>query len=491
MNRLFRVYKERLKFYILILLVTASLVQLGILWSYQNQGLPFNFLNLFGGKQTSVDYSESMRDFFSPYKVIISQGFDISKCILNKEHPDYAPLWKEAKGFIGSALKMKNVEPLELSQWYDLIERKVFILDFNTNIKIGILKDFLNLSEIMPGGPSGIYKMIISPWENETNYDSTITIYINDGIKIYKYDLFISPSELSKDLLEYDKIITDLSDPNNEFVSYSFLKSLLGDSLRGFSEDATVVSRPFDVSYNNLTRALPFGIGSNGEEDIVTVATNILGSQKDNYEGSIDPDRTIELKTLNNIYKVRTDGFMEYKYLPFQNSSDKGALEDAFKKAFEFVNNVAVFSDNVKVKLFLSGYKENENGNSYQFMFDYMVSDHGNDLPIFVNYSYKDDTGESKVLNNAVIVTANSKNVLNCKALINKLITGVETKQYDIGLPEATFFKSVKLLSDKNDIEKNISISYEMNNENNNSELNMVWAIKDGDSYYSSPIINK
>ena len=121
MNRLYRIYKERLKFYILILLIITSLVQLGILWSYQNQGLPFNFMYLFNNNQTSVDYSQPMRDFFSPYKVIISEGFDSSKWILNKNDNNYKDLWKIAKFYIGSVFKMKSSETFPISEMFVIL----------------------------------------------------------------------------------------------------------------------------------------------------------------------------------------------------------------------------------------------------------------------------------------------------------------------------------------------------------------------------------
>jgi hypothetical protein len=272
-------------------------------------------------------------------------------------------------------------------------------------------------------------------------------------------------------------------------LNYSFLKFLLGNSLRGFSGDATVIQMQRDMDFNGLSASLPPGIGSNGAEDTYKIASKILGSDKDNYDRSIDPDGTIELKTLINIYKIHTDGFLEYKYLPSQANTDKGNLEDAFKNAFAFVNGMKIFNDNENTTLYLSGYKEF--GDSYQFKFDFITSSNSDDIPIYINYNYRNDTSETLNLGNAIVVTANSKNVLNCKALIKTFKPTGVFKQYGIGLPDATYLNGITLLTNDDKVEKDISISYEMDNEVENPDLKMVWVIKDGDIYYASPMINK
>ena len=488
MNRLFRIYSERLKFYILILLITTSLVQLGILWSYQNQGLPFNFMNLFNTKETKVSNSKQLQDFFSPFKVVISEGPDYTKLILNKNDSNYSVLWEDAKKYLSRAFKMKPADTYDLSEWYGLIDSKVIVLDFYTNIKLNLLKDFISIPELNSESPTGIYKMIISPWEDITNYNKSISIYINDGIKIYKYDLLYNSTEFSDYLSKYEDIITELNN-NSDTVHYYYLKSRLGKSLRGFSEDTTLAFRDWNMSYDSLRYSLPYGIGSKGTEDTNKIAAKILGPENDNYERSVDSNKTIEFKTLNNVYRVYSDGFMTYNYLPAQMYADKGELGEAFKNALEFVSGIETFSENKNLNLFLSGYEEGDK--FYRFKFDYMVNDKTNDVPIYMEYIDKDDSYGPLVLNHAIIVTANSKNVLNCKATLKTFEFTGEAKQFGIGPGDATYIRDVKLLENDTIIEKNVSISYMMDSKESSSKLKMAWVIKDGDNYYTSPMIEK
>jgi hypothetical protein len=490
MNRLYRIYKERLKFYILILLVITSVVQLGILWKYQNQGLPFNFMYLFSNSQPTADDTQLLHDFFTPYKVIISEGFDSPKWIFNKNDSSYQVLWKDAKYYLGNAFKMKSDKiDAELEDWYDLIDKKVFVFEFKTPIKTQLLKNFLDISETSPNSPTGIYKMIISPWEETTSFNSNI-IYVNDGINIYRYDMpFYSGGKLfDKD--QYDKIINDYS-LKDDLINYSFLKPIKDDSIRSFKDDITVViSGNKNRDYKSVASTLFPGFGTNehDEDRLANVALKILGSERDNYDRSIDDDdKTIELKTLDNIYKVYADGLMEYKYVPEQSSIDKGDIKLAFKNAFDFVQKLELESEN-NISLFLSEYKAEEK--YYEFRLDYMVSDESNDVPIYFNYDYKDPKGVNTKLHNAIIIRANSKNVLSCTAIIKSFVFTGDVKQYGIGWSDAMFLRT-DLLHDKNTPDKEVSISYEMGNEAESAELKLVWVIKADDNYYTTPMIIK
>lgn len=489
MNRVYRIYKERLKFYILILLVITSAVQLGILWRYQNQGLPFNFMYLVSNKQPTADNTQTFHDFFTPYKVIISEGFDSPKWILNKNDSSYQVLWNDAKYYIGNAFKMKSDKiDAELEDWYNLIDKKAFVFEFKTNIKTQLLKDFIDISETSPDSPTGIYKMIISPWEDTTSFNSNI-IYINDGINIYKYNMpFYSDGQLY-DNSKYDEIINGYS-LKEDIINYSFLKPALGDGIRGFNDDIMVViSGNKNINYKSVASTLFPGFGRNEPDAnrLANVALKILGSEKDNYDRSIDDaDKTIELKTLDNIYKVHADGFMEYRYLPVQSSVDKGDIKLAFKNAFEFVQKLELGSENIS--LFLSEYKEDNY--AYEFRLDYMVSDESNDVPIYFNYDYKNANGINTKLHNAIIIKANSKNVLSCTAIIKSFMFTGDFKQYGIGLSDAMYLNA-DILQDKITSDKEVSISYEMGNEDESAELKLVWVIKAGDNYYTSPMIIK
>jgi len=53
--------RERLKLYILFLLILTSFIQVGILWYYQNRGVPTNFLwGFFYKAQRETEYDMGM-----------------------------------------------------------------------------------------------------------------------------------------------------------------------------------------------------------------------------------------------------------------------------------------------------------------------------------------------------------------------------------------------------------------------------------------------
>lgn len=489
MSRVYRIYKEHLKFYILILLLITSVVQLGILWGYQNQGLPFNFMYPFASKEVAVNNALSLQNFFAPYQVVVSEGSDGSRWILNKNDANYKDLWEEAKYYLSSAIKVKSDKSdYDLKKdWYNLVDKKAFVFEFKANIKLGFLKDFFNISETSSDSPSGIFKMIISPWDDTTNFNSN-TIYINDGAKIYKYNLLLNPNDKFNDKSKYEEIITELSN-NSNIKTYGFVKSARGDSLEelGINEDLMGVLDSKYFKYNSIEASVLLGFGSK-EPDIDRIKSKILGSEKDNYDYIIDEtDKSIELKTLNNIYKIYTNGFMEYNYLPVQSTSDKGEFKDAFKNAIDFVTGLDLETDNTK--LFLSGYSE-DNPKYYEFDFDYIITDKINEVPIYMNYSYKDLDGKPLKLHNSIIIKCNSKNVLSCGAMIKTFrITG-HPVEYGIGTNDATYFRNSGLKADKK-AGKDVSISYEIGNEEENKNLKLLWVVKSGDNYYTSPVKSK
>ena len=72
-----RVRRERFKSYILALLIVSSIIQVGILWEYQNHGFPISFLMpIFAGSGSNAsDISEvSRQEYFVPFRIIVSNG---------------------------------------------------------------------------------------------------------------------------------------------------------------------------------------------------------------------------------------------------------------------------------------------------------------------------------------------------------------------------------------------------------------------------------
>lgn len=490
MNRLAYRMKERVKFYILILLLLTSIVQLGILWNGQNQGLPFNFLYLFSSDPVSAHGPKSMEEFFTPFRIVLSEGSDntnASRWILNKKNKQYDPLWEEVKYYLKNALgKKSDGEALLASQWYSLIDRKAFIFEFKTGISVNLLKEAMGLPEIYKDGPSGVYKLILSPWEDSTSLNSRInTLYIFDGSKIYRYYIPFNRGEY-KEADSFEEIIYSLK-ANPNYTDYTFLKQPAGEKLMGFREDIPVGNEDQYSKYGSLASSLPLGFG--GEAPYLeAVASKILGSEKGNYDRSMNnTDKTIELKTLNNLYKIYPNGFMEYDFLSTQRETANGSLEEAFKKALTFVQGLSLESENTS--LFLSGYTE-KNG-QYEFSFDYMVSSNFSDVPVYMEYDASVDGKEPQTLHHAITVEANGGNVTRCRAMIKDFTFNSRYGEYGVGILQAVYFKNPAMLAEKNNEEKNVVAAYRMGKEAEDTDLDLVWVIEAKDRYFVSPMIRK
>ena len=484
MSRLTRVFMERLKFYILIILIVTSLLQVGILWSYQNQGLPFNFMSIFTNSTNAKamnDFALVQKDYFVPYSMIVSEDYHQSKWVLGKNDKEYDQLWNEAKFYLKTVLKSQPDEIVPLSDWGRLIDKRAFVFEFKTNIKVNLLEEFLNISDVPQTAPSGVYKMIISPWDN-VNYNST-TIYIRDDSQIYAYNLFINQNGSLNDKDEYSAIISNLN--LNASTEYGLIKEFDPNSQKGFNSDLLcVMSSNKYKKFSNVLSALPIGFGSNAT-DYDKVAQKILGSEKDSYDRSEDMDRTLEFKTMNNIYKVYANGLLEYNYLPTPDVADKGKMKEAFKKSTEFMNRMELQSN--QTQLYLSGIQDKDN-KYYEFYLDYMVDQ----VPVFINFTAKGE--DNQPLQHAFVIRANSKNVISCKGLLRSFETIGVANTYNLSvidfLNDAYIRYSVLKLN-KDLVNKDIFITYQINSEQESKELVPVWVIKAGDTNYTVPIRKK
>jgi len=64
----------------------------------------------------------------------------------------------------------------------------------------------------------------------------------------------------------------------------------------------------------------------NSSQDLDDIAKIVLGEDEDDYIRSIDVyNKTIAFQNLSNMYRIYTDGLLEYKYLHGVNSYEKAA----------------------------------------------------------------------------------------------------------------------------------------------------------------------
>lgn len=430
---MYRINREKLKTYILVVLVVTSIIQVGILWDYQSHGFPTNFLTVFFNtiNAVSADSPEKAREeFFSPYRIIASNGSQ-SHWLIDRDDEFFSQLWYEAESYLSRSLDTKPVLTLPYEDWGDLVTRKVFVFEFKNNINMDLIKWFLDKSKIESALVTGVHKIIIAPWDDVD--ENIITIYILDSKGIYKYAMRFNSSEADGEF--YDKLLSDLeSSRKYKQRQYWVIKEFDPSMKKLGSLDPDILcavpDSPRYRGYNKLSWSVPSGIS-----DLKYMAEAVLGNEMVSFDRSIDIYDTVVFKTTDNIYRIYKDGLLEYKYIPGVQDGDRGNAGSAFLNAFRFINrikkNLVSGAD-----IYLSGV-EKRGGSVYRFTFDYMVDD----VPVVMNYGPRGK--DSMPVTNAIVITANGRRVLKCRWMLKHFKLENETGDYDVYLD--TLSSSVNL----------------------------------------------
>lgn len=463
-----RINQENLKSYILVILIITSLIQIGILWNYQYQGIPINvissfFVNNFVKKPVPppVDADE----YLKPFRIIASEGFDESHWAIYKNNSTYDILWNDLKtNYLEKILSSNPVQSYAIDEWANFITAKSFTFEYKTNINYEIFTGFLNVKEIASNRPTGIYKILISPWEN-VNYN--LTAYIMDDTKIYKYVIPISSKGLSRDAdsksfeSEMDKLKGDTT-----LRDYKIFKELIpGTPPFPVSPDILCVAKGLKdskfSSLKNMSISLPTWISSNWKNGYDELAQYVLRDERDNYDVSDDNSGSKVLRNSNNIYKLSSNGILEYKYLSSPEGADKGNVYEAFKRAKEFLGQRRDLVSGQDQSIYLSGVSINkDNKELMDFTFDYIVSD----MPLNFNYNSKASNGN--VIKNAISITSDAKRVISCRWVLRNASFGKDVSLYNVKIGDllTEIWKQIKT-ENRNLSIKDIGIGYEVESE--------------------------
>lgn len=435
-----RINLEKIKSYVMAILVVASLIQVGILWRYQNHKFPTSFLtsiftNING---TGVSGDEKIKDeLFVPSRVIITEGEDEPHWVIGEENNNYKELLQDAKNYLRDILQaghtQQKPEILPISKWEELVLNGPFIFEFSTNIDLDLLKLFFNANNVSANAPAGVYKMIVSPWEDVNKYN---TIYITDKVKIYKYIIPFNPKGVSCE--KYNDILNDIiiSLYEKGSICYRTYNQLDPDNKSPYSisPDVLVITKgPKLKVFNSIISSIPEELVVENDTSISEpdrIARIILGDEKDEYDyPEIDGEGTITIKSQDNIYRLYKNGLLEYKYLPDTQDILIGDVDEAFQRALRFLSSKRYII--AETRFYLSGIRENKDKKSYEFTFDYKV----NEFPIFFN-NYETSGREKKVLNNAIVINANGTRVLSCWWFMRSIAKGGEIEQLNVGFDD-------------------------------------------------------
>lgn len=487
MNRL---SKERLKSFILLILIITSLIQVGILWDYQNHGLP-NFLLFFSriSASSNISFSDIKEDYFKPDKIIISNGFNEPHWMIKRNNQNFEKLWDDLKKYYLEDIVKKKPDSTYIKEkseafkgWDEIAVQKAIIYEFKSNMSIKLFAGFVGLEETASGGPDGIYKIAVLPWE-DINFNTNV-LYILDGNKVHKYTLDINSKAISKE--GYEGLIDKLS-KDNGLRNYSAVKEFFpphASRLQMRQDMLLAVTGSKYNSYPLITGGVPDEINvfnSKSTPSLEELSEKILREEKDSYDPAEDKSGAIIFKNSDNSFKINSDGLMEYRYLPKTDESEKGDIKDAFVKSVEFINKYKQLTSGVEYRL--TDFKEDNS--SYRFVFDYEIDN----IPLYFNYELKNN--ERGFQNNALIIESSSKRVLNCRWVLKKFERKKEYELFNVifeNLLENTFKKYESLKNDKQFSIDDISVSYKIEAGAPGQIIEPQWIITSGENRYFVPM---
>jgi len=469
---------ERFKLYVLIILVVTSFIQVGILWNYQNEGLPTNFLwNIFDSSKSKVPSDVS--DYVKLFRVTATEGYDESHFIIDEGNEYYDKLCNEAFYYLTNLLEGKNIlskQTYPEEYWGEVVVKKSFVYEFKTKVNISILKALLNIENSANQEFDGIYKMALLPRIDSNN---NIGLYVYDGAKTYGFVLPFNKKGLSRE--KYNDILIELE--NNEYYSYVVMNEWMGINKTPYriKPDILIPRGSASEDFEDIICSVPqiiLNIDTNRKDDLEKIATKILGNDKERLTWGVDLDKSIVFRNPSKSYKIHQDGLLEYKYLSQYDRADRGTEIEALERAIEFIAQMADLVEGADI--YLSGINSEKEG-YYTFTFDYKV----NQRPVsFLQYPV--NTGIEGFVNNAITINANKKKVLSCYWILKEFSIGSNTlkiRTYPFDLLDDVF-KKYEYLNFSNFSVKDVIISYEGKYSENEEHLRPVWVIETIDGKY-------
>ena len=463
-----RLNRERFKLYILFLLIITSFIQVGILWYYQNQRDPTNFLLGF-----SIHKNEAVYDigYFKPYRVVVTEGYENPHWIIDEGHEFYSLLWDEARVYISNLLTKKSIShqgEYNREYWGEVVIKKSFVFEFKTNISTELLAAFLNINPDSDFKPGGIYKMAILPSEN---INRNLTLYVYNGISVNKYIMPFEQKGLH--INDYDHIISQLYEEDSD--GYNVVKEYISNYVYDYlSPDVLIVAKGNSFrEFESLICSVPDKIkNTSTNEELVEIAKSILGEDHDGYMKNIDVYDVIVFQNLSNMYRIYRDGLLEYRYLYVIDNNDKGSESEALNKALNFIKSREELIS-PEIDIYLAGITKNQN--YYTFTFDYKYGDR----PVSLD-DYKINNRDGKSLNHAITIDVNSKRVLNCYWLLKDFKKGNEKLHLNVKFEY--MFEDVFAINrglDRNKFSiRDINVVYDIEYATESLGLKPVWCIE-------------
>ena len=400
--------KERLKTILILALVFTGILQVGILWVYQNEGTPTGFLLGFFGRNTQISDKVTRERLFVPDRLILSSGRQ-DNWLLKSGDEYFGDLWEEAKQGLYAIASGELGLRVSSEDWGDLIEKRGFIIDFGYSIKPGLLRWFLGTGD-KSGDLPDIRKIMVKP---DILNERVLTFYIySSGSRVYVSE----PSETGGDTVVFGEVMDYVSkESGKEFLSYDTFRGAKIDKAMGAEPDVlNVTDSPGYWKYREYSGRPP----SKGE-DKEELAQIVLGNEKERYNISTIDENTVQFNYGDNIYKYYSDGYFTYGYLGSPDLSGSGKFGDALHNTYKFIDGINKLAAR-PADIVLTSAEEIRQG-IFEFSFDYRLDG----LAVEVDVEKKDESGVKLV--HAINITADSKRVLKCEGLLREFTKGGES----------------------------------------------------------------
>jgi hypothetical protein len=398
--------KEWIKNFIIFILIVAGVIQVGILFGYQSQGTPTNFIMRLFDRNGSIGYEQVKERLFDPEKLILSDGAEFQ--IIGKDSGTFRTLWENAQKNLESiAMGELNLKASD-EQWVDLIEKKGIIVDFGYTVNGNLMKWFLGKEKSGKDFPD-IRKILIKP-----DIDlKTGLIYTYDGLnKIYVSDAITFDESIHLDRI-YDDFVDN--EKNREYVS--FKSANLIEDLDAPPDLLYVNSGATYWPYNEYGCKIPERV-----KNVEEFAKAVLGNDIDRYSSS-QKNGTYQWYYNKNVYRLYPDGSMTYNYQDTAKASEKGSVGDALTNAYKLVDRINRLS-NTDANILLSDITEMRTG-VYKISFDYYLDD----MKVRLDNGFKTRNGTE--LKHAIKIQADSKRVLECEWLMRDFSNAKKGKYDD------------------------------------------------------------
>lgn len=401
--------KERIKTISIYILLISGLLQVGILWSYQNQGAPINhLLGLIFGNGTQISNETVREHLFTPDKIVVSDGeYSNSHWVIKQRNEYYNGFWSEAATGLQKIVDGKISISVSGEEWDDIVEKRGFLVDFGYTIEPELLRWFLGTGNSSIDMPSFRKLMIRRDIINDDI--GTFYFYGTDGTVYSSKQIRFEKAIKHNHVTNY--LNNDANQLNRRYYSFS------GSNIQKAEDEPDVLYvavSPRYWPYNGISVKPPERAEIKEElEDI------LLGSDAGRYNKYTFNEGVIQYTYGSNIYRYHLDGYLTYRYLGSTEQKPDTRVEEALLNAYQFVGRTKeLYESEADIALTLV---EKKAGGVYKFTFDYRIDG----MPIKVEYGMKDGSGNK--LNHAISILADNRRVLECDWLIKNF------KQYKTG----------------------------------------------------------